>query len=209
MDSKWRYLTTGLISGLCLGLFAISTYLLLFVVKITEISFTFSDSLLLIETVVLSITLVFLVVQIGFQGDEIDEEAKSRQIDSLTQMFGSLDTDEASMNRKFVFTKLPDVTKASEEDWRVASKVWVSLDHVGLLVEYGLINEELVMEMYVETIIRCWIKLRAYVILERQKRGELGRRYQKYFELLAKKAEKYYIKHFDPHYSEDKVKFHD
>jgi hypothetical protein len=162
----------------------------------------FSDLLLLIQTLIFGPTLIGLIFQIRLQGKDLEESAKSRQVSALFEVFNNISTDQARKDRKYVYNNLPDAMEGLPENgWRIANRVWTSLDHVGLLVENGLVDEKLVMEMYCELIIKCWIKLRPHIEMLRVKQGG---RYQKYFELLATRAEAYHR----AKYPNEKIKFY-
>lgn len=196
-----KYFLSGIV-GFALGAVTVLAYLMIRALSLTAVEINFPNLLSFIETVVLSITLIFLALQIRYQGKDIREEINARQVEVLFQIFSSLDTDKAKENRKYVYTKLPDAKeKLSERDLKIANDVWTSLDHVGLIVKYGLADEELVMEMYCEAIIKCWLKLKDHIFLQRKERGG---RYQKYFEMLAKRAEEYH----KSKYPNDRIQFY-
>lgn len=155
-----------------------------------------ADWLVLVETIVLAITFVALIIQLRLQGRDIHEQINANQVSTFLEISKILSTDDARKDREYIYCDMPDISEKRllpKEDWAKANRVWTSFDHVGLLIERGLINEEIVMEEWCETIIKCWDKLKDYINQQREMRGG---RYQKYFELLTTRAREYHKKHY-------------
>jgi hypothetical protein len=79
--------------------------------------------------------------------------------------------------------ELPPADKIEDfpAEREILNKVWVSFDHVGLMISFKLVSKKMVFEMYYDTIINCWETLKPYIQREREIRQG---RYQEYFEKL-------------------------
>jgi len=155
---------------------------------------SYSDIVLTVETIVFSGTLIVMVWQIWLFRTQLREMAKERHLGAFIELFKILSSDQAREDRKYVYNKLPSQAgPLSKEDFSKAERVWASLDYVGLLIDYGIIPENLVMEMYHEMFIKCWMKLEPHIKYQQKIRGG---RYQKYFQKLVERSEKYHKEYY-------------
>jgi hypothetical protein len=67
-------------------------------------------------------------------------------------------------------------------------------DIAGALIVQGLLPEEGLLDIYWNSIIRCWKAQRNYVLHQRERRNDPH--YAQYFEELANRAEKYRVRKF-------------
>jgi hypothetical protein len=185
----------ALIFSVC-SLFMTVCLMILNIVTIVHVQMNFSDILLFAETIVLAATLIAVGYQIAVQRRELRESTKNRQGSFMFEVFKGLSTEEARKDRSFIFgNSLPGPDKTlSDPAWKTMNNVWTQLNQLGLYIEKGLIEEDLVMELYWDVILKCWNKLEGHLKVQRDKRH--NNMYQKYFEILAKRAEKYRKEHY-------------
>jgi len=80
------------------------------------------------------------------------------------------------------------------EEWASAEPVSNLLDHIGVMIEQGLLLEDVLLEEMGEMVISMWDRL--HIHIEELREGKHGRaqpmpRFQMYFQRLAERARKY------------------
>ena len=129
----------------------------------------------LVEATVVTATAILVFIQ-------LKEMAAARSLEALSRVFDTVTTEEMSEARRYVLSQeLPPPGEASPEVYRKMHKVWVSFDNLGLLVDHGMLPEEIALDMFYDTVVRCWQKLETHIQHERETRGT---KYQKFFEML-------------------------
>ena len=184
----------------------VTVYLMVLnIVSVIYVQMSFSDILLFVETVVLAATLVGVGYQIAVQRRELRETSKNRQGSFMFEVFKGLSTDQARTDRSYIYGgSLPEPGKTlSDETWNTMNRVWTQLNHLGLFVEKRLIEEDLVMELYWDVIIKCWNRLEGHLKVQRERRH--NNMYQRYFEILAQRT----LKYRQEHYPNEDIKYYD
>jgi hypothetical protein len=141
------------------------------------------------STVIASIVVVVAAVLAFF---ELKHMARDATVSALSIVLNELGIQEVSRARHSLLTyPLPKVETLSDDKadyWRLHA-VWTSFDKVGAMVHFELIPRDIILELYCESIIRCWHRLKPYIERERERLGH--DQYQKYFEELYHTAVEY------------------
>ena len=126
---------------------------------------------------------------------QLKEMAAARWTEATAKVFEMLIQDEETRKaRRYVRTcQLPLPGEATEEQWNIMYRVWVSFDNLGVLVAHKMLPAHLSMEMFHGSIIECWEKLAPHIHQERAARGG---RYQVFFEDLYCRSIEYRNSHY-------------
>ena len=125
---------------------------------------------------------------------QLKEMTRTRHLEAMLRVYDIIGSHEARIQRRFIYTQLtsPPYQLSSEERDHIED-VSASFDRIGKLIEDGLVPRDMLFDSHCEMIIRCWIKLKPYIIYHRQ---QIGGRHVEHFELLANEATQYHQKHF-------------
>jgi hypothetical protein len=123
--------------------------------------------------------------------------ARPAQLEGLRLLYSYFDDAEKRDLRRIIHARIPqeggpDPSALDWPTWDAVERTATSLDVVGLMLAKDLIDEDLVMERYMEVIIPLWRKVRPYVEYRRTQKGGGWR----YFEELYARAERFRLKHY-------------
>lgn len=125
---------------------------------------------------------------------QLKEMTRTRHLEAMLRVYEIIGSREARTQRRFLYTQLTSSpAQLSSEERDHVEDVSASFDRIGKLIEDGLVPKEMLFDSHCEMIIRCWIKLKPYIIYHRQ---QIGGRHVEHFELLANQAIRYHQKHF-------------
>ncbi len=125
------------------------------------------------------------------------EMTKARTLEAFTRTLDELSSQQAAEARRYVYgCTLPplDQIVPGTEVYTKLYNVYLPFDKVGLLIERKLIPEDIVLEMYGESIIIIWNKIKSHIYEERKRTGR--ERYQMYFEKLYTRSIRYLSKQY-------------
>jgi hypothetical protein len=138
---------------------------------------------------------------VGIAWTQLRHIARSSTLEALHQLYTSyIDDPEKRALRRRVHQVVtgdsndPAPSDLDRETWDAVERTATAFDAVGLMVHKGLVDEDLVMERYLEVIIPLWPKVKPY--LEYRRAGKGGG--WEYFERLYERAERYRLRHY-PH----------
>jgi len=140
--------------------------------------------------IIISITAVVALFQ-------FIEMNKTRTLEAFFRALDELSTPDSSEARRYVYNHelpAPDQIIPGTDIYTTLYKVYLPFDKVGLMLHQKLISEKFVMEMYGESIIIIWKKLKPHILAERRRTQR--ERYQMYFEELYQRSVKYLEKYY-------------
>lgn len=135
-----------------------------------------------IQTVVLVIAAIY-----GYR--QVREMAKARDLQATIELLDIIGSDEVTRARHATFNLLPLPPYLSEAEWSDIEKTSKAFNRAGWLLKHGLLDREMLFDMYCETIFNAWDKLRPYIVHARETRR--FDRWQRHFEDLANEAREY------------------
>jgi hypothetical protein len=108
---------------------------------------------------------------------ELSEISSTRHIEVADKLFNELNSVENIEARRWIYQNLKQkpeegVKNLSAEGRNAIKQTLNSLDRVAFLTQAGWIPDELIMPWMHPMIAKSWEKLQAYVIYERERRGE-------------------------------------
>jgi hypothetical protein len=135
-----------------------------------------------VETVLVTIGAIYGLVQLR-------EILKSRHLQATIELLDILGSDDVAAARQAALEVSVPAGDLSEAEWKNIHKASLSFNRAGWLLTHGLVDKEMLFDMYCESIVGAWDKLEPYVEYAR----EAGRfpRWQRHFELLAEDARGY------------------
>lgn len=137
------------------------------------------------------ITLVCLLIALIFTRRQVRLAFGASAINIFEQIYADLNSKEARRNRRFAYNcnLSPKRMLANELAHKKVESVCVSLDHVGVLLTNKLLPKgparRIYFDMYVDVFIRCWERLKDYVLFMRKQRTP---QHYRNFEALAAMA---------------------
>lgn len=132
------------------------------------------------------------------------------QLGAVWDIFKEMDNDEMRFSRGYVYknrllyknfeNKKINSKGIPKKAWKHAQRVSTTLDHLGYMVNKGLVPKNLIWDGYRYIIARNWIVLEPFIKFIRQERQQYS--YQAYFEELA-------IEIFRNHIKREEIQFTD
>ena len=137
----------------------------------------------------------FVVATISLR--QLSELRRNSKGTAAERFLRELGTDDMSKARHKVIRAMGDLVVEESLDADTCWRVVRSFDRVGLYVDHKLIDESLVLDMYCESVIDCWERLRG-VVATRRGDNESGtsrhNTYAHHFERLNERAERYALR---------------
>ena len=120
--------------------------------------------LLYTSTTVLGFFVIVYTVLVAL--GQLKEMTRTRHLEAMLRVYDIIGSHEARIQRRFIYTQLtsPPYQLSSEERDHIED-VSASFDRIGKLIEDGLVPRDMLFDSHCEMIIRCWIKLKPYIIL--------------------------------------------
>lgn len=140
----------------------------------------------IIETVVVIIAAVYGFIQLR-------EMLKARHFQATIELLDILGSDDVSGARHAALRVSSPAADASEAEWNDIQKASIAFNRAGWLLSHGLLDREMLFDMYCETIVKAWDKLQPYIEYAREARR--FPRWQRHFELLTLDAREYGERH--------------
>jgi hypothetical protein len=144
----------------------------------------------ILSSVASVITTILFVAGLFLALYELRESRKARQLQAVERMLtelGDLDLRKARWHLSRVLTPPYDPSHLDKDTVDAIEIVFASFDKVGLLVKYGFLPKDIILDMYAESIFRAWSRTQLYLdYMARQRRQE---NYMPFFRYLAKEAE--------------------
>jgi hypothetical protein len=108
---------------------------------------------------------------------ELSEISSSRNLEIIDRLFAELNSTENIEARRWIFQNLPEkpeegLANLTSEGRTAVKRVLNSLDRVAFLTQPGWVDEGKVMPWMNPMIVKAWVKLRPYVVYERERRQE-------------------------------------
>jgi hypothetical protein len=123
---------------------------------------------------------------------QLKEAQKTRNFQATLELVNFLGSEEQrSLRRRLYAIPEADIIHKADAFVDVLERVGFGFSRAGFLAEKGFIDQNLVLEMYSESIIATWNRLRPYVVRAREMRGK---QYLSPFERLATAAEQHWLK---------------
>ena len=131
---------------------------------------------------------IIVVIAAIYAYSQVREATRSRDLQATIELFELLGADDIKEIRRRLSTLSTKPEELSDEQWFEIEKVSNSYNRAGLLVAHGLLDEDILQDLFAETILLSWEKFSPYIQYERKRR--FGR-YQNYFEYLAKRSQNF------------------
>jgi hypothetical protein len=126
-----------------------------------------------------------LIVAAYFAVSQVREASRARKLAVLMPLRYEIDSLDARRNRHALFNDLPDdLTSLAPEEDEIVDRVVVEYDNLGMLIRVGLIDVDLLAQLYSPSTERCWRRVESWVGKERARRGH--GLYANGFEMFAK-----------------------
>ena len=159
----------------------ICVLLLLLLIAVVVVAFLAVNRLGDLANAATFIEVLVVIIAAVYAYDQLREASKSRNLTAAMEMINLLGKKEIKDDIAALDELPKNPNKVKNGQWDQIYSVSHSFNRVGLLVERGLLQQDILLGMYAETIISTWNKLKPYID---HKRETKIRRYQHYFEKL-------------------------
>ena len=150
-----------------------------------------------IATIVILLTAIVITYQVWLQKKINQLQTQNYQLEAFMKVLEEINSQETRKARNAVF-RLSDKLMVlyqslgpeniPEDVYENMQKVWNSYNHIGYMVNQGMVKEEFVIDVYSGAIIRSWVKLFPIIMNIRKVRGK---EFSRYFEELYIKSKNY------------------
>ena len=147
-----------------------------------------------IATIVILLTAIVITYQVWLQKKINQLQTQNYQLEAFMKVLEEINSQETRKARNAVF-RLSDKLMVlyqslgpeniPEDVYENMQKVWNSYNHIGYMVNQGMVKEEFVIDVYSGAIIRSWVKLFPIIMNIRKVRGK---EFSRYFEELYIKS---------------------
>lgn len=138
------------------------------------------------QTVVVSMAAVYGFIQLR-------DMLKSRHLQATIELLDILGAEDVVTARRAVHRLTAEPAEVLEADWIDIDRLSKSYNRAGWLLSHGLVDREMLLDMYCESILLAWDKLQEYIVYAREVRR--FPRWQRQFQLLAREARNYADSH--------------
>lgn len=133
---------------------------------------------------ILGALVVVVTVALGYI--QLRAMRQDTKLGAVTKAFELLINEETSAARRHIRqTELPAPGAVDPKDFLQMYRVWVSFDNLGIMVAHGLLDEDIALAMFHESIVHCWERLAPHIDEERKSRDG---HYQVFFEDLYRRS---------------------
>jgi len=144
-----------------------------------------------IASVVEAVVVIFAAIYGVFQ---LREAVKGRNLSATIEMIELLGNDEFKDALANTVNLSKEPSQLSAKEWKVITKVAYPINRVGALMSHKMIDQEIVLELYAETINSAWKMLKPYIEYRRVKTHQ---RWVINFERAAVQAQKFQKKYLE------------
>lgn len=147
-----------------------------------------------ISAVAAAIQTLVIIIAAWLAIKQLRDAVRARSLTGFQAIWAELNGAEARGDRAFIFANEIDPADLDVEDRLKVERVCVTFDFIGVLVYHELVPRDVALSMYFDVVLRTWHRVRAFVLAERRRRGNVL--YMMYFERLADTCDKYRRRRF-------------
>jgi hypothetical protein len=141
-----------------------------------------------VSTIIASVVVVIGTIITVY---EILEMKKARHAEATLALFAEMDKEGFREDRRKVFELTPE-TKLTGKVKDSAEMVWVTMNHLAVMVQEGILPKHLVLRVYAGTVALTWKRLERFIKVQRGQRKD--DKYMKPYEELAHECLDYWKK---------------